>query len=104
MTSEDDDALKARRDKLAAALSARQPKPPPKVPLSPQSTSAASAWSLGMKAGSEFVAAVIVGAGIGWGLDYVAHTKPLFLILFFLLGVASGVWNVIRATTPKGGA
>jgi ATP synthase protein I len=103
MTPDDDDALKARRDRLAAQLQARQPKPQPKGPLSPRDTSAASAWSLGMKAGSEFVAAVVVGSAIGYGIDYLAHTKPAFLIVFFLLGVTAGVWNVIRATSPKGG-
>jgi F0F1-type ATP synthase assembly protein I len=27
-------------------------------------------------------------------------TKPAFLIVFFMLGVAAGVWNVIRVTSP----
>jgi len=104
MTSDDDDALKARRDKLAAQLKAHAPRPEAKDPLSLGNSAAASAWSLGVKAGSEFIAAVIVGGGIGWGLDYALHTKPAFTIVFFLLGVVSGIWNVIRATTPKGGA
>jgi ATP synthase protein I len=105
MTTEDDeDALKARRDRLAAQLKARAPKPPASAPLAPADTSGAGAWSLGMKAGSEFVAAVAVGGAIGYGLDYLAHSKPAFTIVFFLLGVVAGVWNVIRATTPKGGA
>ena len=61
-----------------------------------------AAMSLAMKAGSEFVAAIIVGGAFGWGLDWLLHSKPLFTILFFFLGVAAGVWNVIRATSPKG--
>ncbi len=103
MASDDEDeALNARRARLSAELKARQPKPQPAAPLSSSDASGASAWSLGMKAGSEFVAAVVVGGAIGYGLDYVAHTKPAFTIVFFLLGVVAGVWNVIRATMPKG--
>ncbi len=59
--------------------------------------------SLGMRAGSEFVSAIVVGAGIGWGIDRLFGTNPLFLVLFFFIGVAAGVWNVIRLTSPKGG-
>ena len=57
--------------------------------------------SLGLRAGSEFVSAVIVGLGIGWVLDRALHTNPAFLIVFFLIGVAAGIWNVIRLTSPK---
>ena len=60
-----------------------------------------SAMSLGLRAGSEFVSAVIVGLGIGWVLDRALHTNPAFLIVFFLIGVAAGIWNVIRLTSPK---
>ena len=59
--------------------------------------------SLGLRAGSEFVSAVIVGLGIGWVLDRALGTNPAFLIVFFMLGVAAAVWNVIRLTSPKGG-
>src|SRR5277367_2587583 len=46
--------------------------------------------------------AILVGGAIGWGLDWALKTKPAFTIVFFLLGVVAGVWNVIRATSPKG--
>ena len=59
-----------------------------------------SGMALGLRAGSEFVAAIIVGGAIGWGLDRLLSTKPLFLIVFFLLGTVAGVWNVVRATKP----
>jgi ATP synthase protein I len=61
-----------------------------------------SGLSLAMRAGSEFVAAIVVGAGIGWALDHFIGTNPLFLIAFFFIGVAAGVWNVIKLTSPKG--
>ena len=68
----------------------------------PKPDGAGSAMSLGLRAGSEFVSAVIVGLGIGWVLDRALGTNPAFLIVFFLLGVAAAVWNVIRLTSPKG--
>jgi ATP synthase protein I len=98
-------ALRARLDRLAAELKgkaspppAREPKPAPKTSAS----AAGSAMSLGLRAGSEFVSAVIVGAGVGWVLDRALGTNPAFLIVFFMIGVAAGVLNVIRLTSPKG--
>ena len=66
-----------------------------------KSDGSGSAMSLGLRAGSEFVSAVIIGLGIGWVLDRALHTNPAFLIVFFLIGVAAGIWNVIRLTSPK---
>ncbi len=52
--------------------------------------------SYGLKIGSEFVGAILVGAAIGYGLDYLLGTKPWLLLVFFLLGFAAGVLNVMR--------
>jgi ATP synthase protein I len=103
MSTEDDEALEARRARLADALKAAKPRTPQSaLPASP-SDNTATAMSMGLRAGSEFVAAVVLGGAIGWGLDWLLHTKPAFTILFFLLGVAAGVLGVIRTTSPKGG-
>ena len=59
--------------------------------------------SLAMRAGSEFISAIVVGAGVGWALDRLLGTKPALLIVFFFIGVAAGVFNVIRLTSPKSG-
>lgn len=50
-----------------------------------------------LKVGSEFVAGVLVGAAIGYGIDWVAGTRPFGLILFLMLGFAAGVLNVLRS-------
>jgi ATP synthase protein I len=60
-----------------------------------------SAVSLAFRVLSEFVAAIIVGTAIGWGIDRLAGTLPLFLILFVLMGAAAGFWNVYRIATEK---
>ena len=103
---DEDAALRARLDKLSGALKSRAKATEPAAPRSegPRAESAQSSMSLGLRAGSEFVAAVIVGAAIGWGADRLFGTNPFFLIVFFLIGVVAGVWNVIRATSPKGGS
>lgn len=101
---DDESELRARMERLSGAIRAqrRDSIPEPAKTPGPASSSADAGMSMAMKAGSEFVAAILVGAALGWGLDWVLHTKPLFLIVFFMLGVAAGVWNVIRATSPNG--
>jgi ATP synthase protein I len=44
----------------------------------------------------EFTAAVLVGVGIGFGLDRWLGTAPWFMVLFLLLGFASGAMNIYR--------
>ena len=53
-------------------------------------------YGVAVRLASEFVAAVLVGAGLGWGLDTVAGTSPWGLIVLLLLGFAAGVMNVMR--------
>ena len=99
---DDAEALRARLDRLAGQLKGRAAPPSAPEPK-PQSKAdgVGSAMSLGLRAGSEFVSAIIVGLGIGWVIDHALGTNPAFLIVFFLIGVAAGVWNVIRLTSPK---
>lgn len=103
MADEDEERLRANLARLRGSLSKarddRGADRPERAP--PAAQQGDSGMSLGLRAGSEFVSAVIVGLGIGWAIDKLFHTNPAFLILFFLLGVAAGVWNVIRVTSPK---
>ena len=48
------------------------------------------------KLGTELVAAVAIGTIIGFILDSWFDTKPWLIIIFFFLGAASGMLNVIR--------
>ena len=57
----------------------------------------ASAFARGFRLSSELIAGVVVGAGIGWGLDRLLSTSPWGLIVFFLLGFIAGVVNVVRS-------
>ena len=49
------------------------------------------------KLGTELVAAVAVWTIIGFILDSWFDTKPWLIIIFFFLGAAAGMLNVIRA-------
>jgi ATP synthase protein I len=54
-----------------------------------------------MRVGAELVAALLVGFAIGWGLDHVFGTRPIFMGLFLLVGGAAGMLNVWRLVAPR---
>jgi ATP synthase protein I len=45
---------------------------------------------------TELMAAVIVGGAMGWGLDRILGTGPFLLIVMFMVGVAAGIFTVVR--------
>ncbi len=55
-----------------------------------------SFMGVAFKLGTELVAAVAVGTIIGFILDSWFDTKPWLIIVFFFLGTAAGILNVIR--------
>ena len=57
-----------------------------------------SGMSRGFRLASEFVAAILVGAGLGWIIDSFLPTRPWATVVLLLLGFAAGVLNVVRAT------
>lgn len=52
--------------------------------------------------GTDFVAAVVVGAGLGWFLDQGLGTWPIMFLIFFLFGVAAGFLNMVRTANKLG--
>ena len=61
----------------------------------PQTSNIGQAFKLS----TELVAAVLVGTIIGFILDNWFDTKPWFIIIFFFLGAAAGMLNVIRTAS-----
>lgn len=55
-----------------------------------------------LRIGSDLVAALIVGVGIGVLLDYWLGTKPWMLVLFFVFGAAAGFLNIFRRVAGYG--
>lgn len=56
-----------------------------------------AAMGRGLRLSSELIAGIVVGGLIGWYLDkWLGNEKPWLFILFFLLGAAAGMLNLIR--------
>ena len=95
------DADLARRlDRLSRDLHAERQE---RAAAAPRERNDGAGYGQAVKLASEFVAGVLVGAALGWGLDRVAGTSPwgligLLLLGFLLLGFCAGVLNVVRAS------
>ena len=63
-----------------------------------------SALGLAVRVGVELVSALIVGAGLGYGLDLWLGTKPWLMVVFFFLGAAAGISNVWRVVNGMSSA
>jgi ATP synthase protein I len=74
------------------------PKPPPPAR---NGGGDPSPLAVGLRVGIELASALIVGVAIGYGLDRLLGTKPVFIAVFVLLGGAAGVLNVWRIYAPK---
>ena len=56
-----------------------------------------TSFGIAMKISTELVAAVVVGAPLGFILDNWLDTRPWLTIVFFFMGVAAGILNVIKS-------
>ena len=56
-----------------------------------------SGMSRGLRLGTEFMAAILVGAVAGYLLDRWLNTSPWIMLVLLLVGFAAGVLNVTRA-------
>jgi ATP synthase protein I len=91
----DSDADLARRlDRLSRNLDAERRE---RAAAEPPERNDGASYGQAFRLSSEFIAGVVVGAVLGWGLDAVAGTSPWGLIGFLLLGFCAGVLNVVRA-------
>ena len=50
----------------------------------------------------ELVTGMVIGMGIGYGLDLLFGTRPVCLIIFALLGFAAGVLTMLRTAEKSG--
>lgn len=90
-----EEPLDERRRRLADALKLERGRRPD-ADASDRRSGTASAYGVAFRLASEFVAAVLVGAAIGWALDRFVGTAPWGLIIFLLLGFVAGVVNIMR--------
>jgi ATP synthase protein I len=83
---------------LAARIRRARGDRPAQAASDPMREREMSGWGRGFRLASEFVAAIIVGALLGWGIDSLFGTTPWGMIILLLLGFAAGVLNVVRAS------
>jgi len=93
--SDDDAALKRRLRDLQGKLQQRHVEADSASAQRPGS--GVGGMGQALKLGSEFVAGVLVGFGIGWLVDQGLGTSPWGLIVFVLLGFGAGTMNVMRS-------
>ncbi len=62
-----------------------------------QNGSKSAGFAQAMKLSSEFIVAIIVGAGIGYAIDTVLGTSPWGMIVLLFLGFGAGALNALRS-------
>ena len=83
------DDLRALGDRIDALRRQESPQAKPQAPTSGE---------VAIRFATELLSAVLVGAAIGWGLDWLFHTRPILTIVFFITGAGAGIVNVNRAS------
>jgi ATP synthase protein I len=51
---------------------------------------------LAFRLSTELVSGLAGGGVMGWSIDKWLGTEPWFLLIFFILGIAAGIINVIK--------
>jgi ATP synthase protein I len=91
MAKEDfSERLKALEDRLAATGSSGAA--PKKGGAQDKFTQSSLAWRMV----TELVAGMLLGLAIGYGLDSLFGTRPVFLMLFAILGFVAGVRTMVH--------
>ncbi len=81
--------LKSLEEKIRAAKKAVEPEEPVQNKF--------SAAEVGWRMIIELTAGVFIGFGLGYGLDFLFGTKPVFILLLTLLGFAAGVKTMMKS-------
>ena len=53
-------------------------------------------YSIGLKISMDLVSSIIVGGLIGLGVDKLFSTKPVFFIIFLVLGIITGFYSLFK--------
>jgi ATP synthase protein I len=93
MTDNDPAGLDSFDAKLKAARE-RSPAPESKSEADGQDR---SGLATGMRLSAELISGILLGLGIGWGLDRWLGTGPWLLLVFMVLGTTAGIMTVVRA-------
>ena len=56
-----------------------------------------SGYGVGMKISLDLFSSILVGTMIGLGIDKFFSTKPIFLLIFLVLGIIAGFYNLYKS-------
>lgn len=97
MADDRNEGLEERRKRLDSELAARRGSDAKEAADEARAVETRKGYRVAIKLSSEFVAAIIVGALLGYLLDHFAGTAPWGMIVLLLLGFCAGVLNVLRS-------
>ena len=97
MTENRKEGLEDRLKRLGSELSEKRRDDPKYAADEARAAENRRGYQVAVKLSSEFVAAIIVGALLGYLLDHFACTGPWGMIVLLLLGFCAGVLNVLRS-------
>ncbi|MFC3705396.1 AtpZ/AtpI family protein [Devosia honganensis] len=99
-----ENAREATRDLASRIASAKRERQAEDDKASRDASPEMSGLARGLRIGTEFIAAVLVGAGIGYLIDLGLGTSPWGLLILLLMGFAAGILNVIRVVAEMNAA
>ena len=97
LTPQERDAFKKRADELGRKLETAKGHGDPAS--HPDNSADGALLGAAMRISTELIGGIVVGSGLGWLIDRAMGTWPAFFVVFFLLGAAAGITNVVRAGT-----
>ena len=92
----DPDRLRALEARIAKAKGTQAPS------VNPATGKAFSQGEMAWRMVIELVSGMVIGLSIGYGLDYVFGTMPIFLVIFSLLGFVAGVRTMLGTAKAMG--
>jgi ATP synthase protein I len=66
-----------------------------------ENQAASRQYAMAMELPFLFVVAVLLGGGAGYFIDRWLHTKPIFLLVFGLVGFVAGLREVLRRVSAS---
>ena len=99
-----DGAQEVTRDLASRIASAKRDRDLEDNRASRDATPEMSGMARGMRIGTEFIAAILVGAGIGYLIDLGLGTSPWGLLIMLMVGFAAGILNVTRVVAQMNAA
>jgi ATP synthase protein I len=103
ISAEDRAAFEQRAARIGEKLSAAKGRHPvPAAGSVDAGNRNGTAMGRALRISTELIGGIVVGGAIGWALDrWLGNEKPWFFIVFFMLGAAAGILNVVRAASNE---